>query len=243
MGRMRRSALISISVRLSLILGCVVLSASSLVGCQSLWERVRENERSLSIDAARTNAKRGNCAAALQDLDRAEAIMAIDRFALEAIQMRIRCYEKLGANELRAAHRRLIDDFYTEQPMAFPASDGSSSFRARGALPQRIERAPSWFTIARPRYTPYAQRSKIVGRVVVAFHLREGGVPANLRVLEMPHPLLATWALEAVAQARPRRGMVNKVPIIDASRTFLATFNFEWRWAEEPLAPFPNAPR
>ena len=234
MGRMRRSAPISIPVRLVLMLGSVVLSTSSLVGCQSMWERVRENERSLSIDAARTNAKRGNCAPALQDLDRAEAIMAIDQFALEAIQMRIRCYEKLGANELRAAHRRLLDDFYTEHPMAFPASDGSSSFRAQGALPQRIERAPSWFTIARPRYTPYAQRSKIVGRVVVTFGLAANGKTTDIRILEMPHPLLASWAIDAVAAAKPARGMKNKIPVIESDRAYLSTFNFEWRWADEP---------
>ncbi|MFO0691613.1 MAG: energy transducer TonB [Myxococcota bacterium] len=211
-----------------------LLVVISSAGCRSMWDKVRENERTFALENARTNAKRGRCAAALGDLDRAEAIMAIDRFAIESLQIRLRCYDKLGLTELRAAHRRLLDDYYQDEPMAFPAADGSSVFRIKSGAPARFDRPPTWLKIARPRYTPYAQRSKIVGRVVVAFSLGPNGRTTNIHVVEMPHPLLATWAIEAVAGAKPARGMKDKVPVIESERVFMTTFNFEWRWADEP---------
>lgn len=229
------------------VLGLVLLAliASTSGGCRSMWNRVRENERTFALENARTNAKRGNCREALESLDRAEAIMAIDAFAIEALQMRIRCYEKLGLGEVRDAHRRLVEDFYREEPMAFPAADGSSVFRVRSNTPVRFEPPPAWLAIERPRYSPYAQRSKLVGRVVLAFELAPGGRTTEIRVLEMPHPLLATWAIEAVAQAKPRRGMKDEVPVIQSERTFVTNFSFEWRWADEPggaAAPGENGP-
>jgi Gram-negative bacterial TonB protein C-terminal len=208
-----------------------LLAALALSGCGGMWDAVRENERGFALENARNLSKRGKCVEALEALDRAEAIMSIDRFAIEATQMRIRCYEKLGLHEFESAHRRLLEDFYTEEPMAFPAADGSSVFRASGDVPTQFDRPPSWLKIERPRYTPYAQRSKIVGRVVVKFGLAEGGMTNQIRVLEMSHPLLASWAIEAVAQAKPKRK--NQVPVIESDRDYVTTFNFEWRWANE----------
>lgn len=218
----------------AIALALLILAAASQSGCRSFWGRVRENERSYAIETARTQSKRGQCVEALDALDRGEAILAIDRYAIEAIQTRIRCYEKLGQSELQAAHRRLLDDYYQDEPMAFPSADGTSAFRAHGDLPARFDRPPAWLKIARPRYTTHAQRSKIVGRVVVAFGLAENGRTTRIRVLEMAHPLLASWAIEAVALAKPARGKSDEVPIVDSQRVFVTTFNFEWRWADEP---------
>ena len=215
-----------------LVLGPLALVVVlTLSGCGGMWDAVRENERGFALDNARNQSKRGKCVEALEAVDRAEAIMSIDRFAIESIQIRIRCYEKLGLPELQAAHRRLLEDFYTEEPMAFPAADGSSVFRASAAVPTKIDRPPSWLKIERPRYTAYAQRSKIIGRVVLSFGLAEGGKTNQIRVLEMSHPLLASWAIEAVAQAKPKRK--NQVPVIESERAYVTTFNFEWRWANE----------
>lgn len=200
-------------------------------GCSGMWDSVRENERGFALSNARNHAKRGKCMLALEDLDRAEAIMSIDRFAIEATQLRIRCYEKLGLSVLHSAHRRLLDDYYTEEPMAFPAADGSSVFRVTKDAPRRFERPPSWLEIARPRYTSYAQRSKIIGRVVITFGLAANGRTKDIRVLEMPHPLLASWAIEAIAQAKPKR--TGEAPIIESDRVYVTTFNYEWRWADE----------
>ena len=214
-----------------LALALVALLAGVSLGCGTMWEKLRENERGFALENARRDAKRGQCAEALDGLDRAEAIMAIDRLALESTQIRIRCYEKLGLSEMQSAHRRLMDDFYREEPMAFPSADGSSVFRVAEGAPRQFDRPPTWLRIERPRYTPYAQRSKIVGRVVITFGLAPGGRATSIRVLEMPHPLLATWAIEAIAQAKPKRS--GQVPIVESDRTYVTTFNFEWRWADE----------
>ncbi len=224
---MRRSDLLCRLVLVTLAL----LAALALSGCAGMWDAVRENERGFALDNARNRSKRGECVEALESLDRAQAIMSIGRFAIEATQIRIRCYERLGLPELEAAHRRLLQDFYTEEPMAFPAADGSSVFRASGNIPSQFDRPPSWLKIERPRYTPYAQRSKIVGRVVVQFGLGAGGTTNGIRVLEMTHPLLASWAIEAIAQAKPKRK--DQVPVIESDRNYVTTFNFEWRWANE----------
>jgi hypothetical protein len=217
----------------ALVAALIALLGLPLSGCKSMWAAVRENERGFALENARTSAKRGQCQEALDDLDRAEAVMAIDRFAIEALQLRIRCYERLGQPVLQLAHRRLLADFYSEEPMAFPAMDGSSVFRVREDAPKRFDRPPSWLSIEQPEYTPYARRSKIVGRVVVAFGLGDGGKTKDIRVLEMPHPLLASWAMEAVAQAKPKRGMKDTVPVIESERVYVTTFNFEWRWADD----------
>ena len=237
---MHRSRSIAIPGRPALA-ALALLLVLPVFGCGSMWSRVRENERTFALENARNDAKRGKCVDALQSLDRAEAVMAIDRFAIESLQLRIRCYEKLEHDEEMSAHRRLLDDFYTEEPMAFPAHDGSSVFRAHEDAPIRFDRPPSWLQIHRPRYTPYAQRSKIVGRVVVIFALAPSGKTTKIRVLEMPHPLLASWAIEAIAQAKPARAMKDKVPVLESDRTFVTTFNFEWRWADEPEVTYPSS--
>jgi Gram-negative bacterial TonB protein C-terminal len=228
-------------VRPALLVAVALLVATALPGCRSMWDRVRENERVFALENARNNAGRGKCAEALADLDRAEAIMAIGRFAVEAIQTRIRCYERLGQPEMQSAHRRLLDDYYSSEPMAYPSLDGSSVFRAQSGAPTRFDRPPSWLEIQRPRYSPYAQRSKIVGRVVVAFSVLPSGRTSRIRVLEMPHPLLASWAIEAVAHAKPRRGKAGKVSVIQSDRVHVTTFNFEWRWADEGEATLPGS--
>ncbi len=230
---MRRSRSIVLPGRPALAVLALLLMLP-LFGCGSMWSRLRENERGFALENARTQSKRGKCAEALDDLDRAESVMAIDRFAIESLQIRIRCYEKLERSEEMSAHRRLLEDFYTEEPMAFPAHDGSSVFRAHEGAPIQFERPPSWLQIERPRYTPYAQRSKIVGRVVISFGLAPNGKTTKIRILEMPHPLLASWAIESVARAKPARAMKDKVPVLESDRSFVTTFNFEWRWADEP---------
>ncbi|MGY8738921.1 MAG: hypothetical protein ACKVIW_15550, partial [bacterium] len=89
-----------------------------LTGCATLWDRVRENERMYSLETARTQTGRGQCAKALQTLDRAQARIDLGSYARESTVARARCYEKLELENLAYAHRRLIDDFYTDEPMA-----------------------------------------------------------------------------------------------------------------------------
>ena len=210
----------------------------TLSGCSTMWDRVRERERMFALDSARTQTSRGQCASALRSLDRAEARIDLGPYAREATISRQRCYEKVGQSEMAAAHRRLIDDFYTDEPMAFPEPDGSSVFRVKTLPSDGFERPPSWLEFPAPRYTPYAQRSKIVGRVVIAFEVGKDDRPRRIRVLEMNHPLLATWAIEAIASAKPSKKKKGPNLLMPGGR-FVTTFAFEWRWAkEEPTSEF-----
>ena len=219
------------SIALSIRLGAALLLALSLSGCTGMWDVVRESERGNFVDMARTQSKRGQCSEALGSLDRAQARLDLGSYSRESTVARARCYEKVGAESMAYAHRRLIDDFYTEEPMALPEADGSSVFRVKLIPSGGFSRPPGWVVFPEPRYSPYAQRSKIVGRVVVSFEIASNDRTKKIRVLEMPHPLLATWAIESVALGRVKNRPegVNLMP----GGRYVTTFLFEWRWAKE----------
>ncbi len=196
-----------------------------------MWDRVRENEREFAMEAARTQTGRGQCREALSSIDRAQARLDLGLYARESTLARARCYEKLGQDALATAHRRLLTDFYTDEPMALPEADGSSVFRVKSIPSGGFDRPPAWLKIPPPRYTPYAQRSKIVGRIVISFELAKNDRPKRIRVLEMSHPLLATWAIEAIAASEPKKK--DDTPNLMPGGRYVTTFLFEWRWAKE----------
>ena len=206
----------------------VIVSTSSCK--QSWWQQVRERERIYALENARNRTMRGQCAEGLESLDRAEAKLDIGVFAREAVSTRIRCYGKLGLEELAAAHRRLLSDFYSTEPMALPLADGTSVFRVDRVSIAEYQAPPAWLRIESPRYSEYARRSNIIGRVVVAYDLAKDGTPKRIRILEMPHPLLATWAIEAIARSRPKERVVS---IFAPNARFVSKFTFEWRWADQ----------
>jgi len=201
------------------------------IGCTTFWDATRERERIFALEKARTETGRGQCVQALASLDRAQARLDLGLYARESTLARVRCYEKLGMDELAAAHRRLADDFYTDEPMALPKADGSSVFRVKTVPASGFSRPPSWLKFPAPRYSAYAQRSDIVGRVVVSFELAGNDRPRKIRILEMPHPLLATWTIEAIASAEPKKkeGTATLMP----GGRYVTTFVYEWRWAQE----------
>ena len=207
------------------------VAAVGSVGCQSMWDTHRENERLFSLDAARTHSNRGQCVKALAELDRAQARIDLGPYSRESTLARLRCYEKLGMNELASAHRRLLTDFYTDEPMAYPEADGASIFRVKTISKGGYDRPPAWLKISPPRYPEFARRSKIIGRVVVSFELAGNDKPRSIRVLEMPHPLLATWAIEAItgAKGKKKEGAKELMP----GGRYVTTFLFHYRWAKE----------
>ena len=219
------------SLTRALSLALILFMLVGLTGCTTLWDRIRENERTYSIETARTQAGRGQCSRALQTLDRAQARIDLGSYARESTVARARCYEKLKLEKLAYAHRRLIDDFYTDEPMAFPDADGSSTFRVKTIPPGGFVRPPKWLQLPAPRYSPYAQRSKIVGRVVISFEIARNNTPKKIRVLEMGHPLLATWAIESISQAKGKKK--TDTPKLMPGGRYVTTFLFEWRWAKE----------
>ncbi len=216
--------------RAGVLLGLLVLLLVQS-GCASTWDRVRERERLFALESGRTQAKRGQCGKALVSMDRAQARIDIGAYARESVIARARCYEKLGLVEYGQAHRRLITDFYTDEPMAYPDARGTSVFRVKALSDGGYDRPPAWLEVPSPRYTEYARRSKIIGRVVVAFELAGNNKPRRVRVLEMPHPLLASWAIEAVLTAKPKK-KDDAVKLMPGGR-YVTTFVFEWRWAKE----------
>lgn len=224
-----------ISPRLSrlILFVALLLVLLSAAGCRSMWDSVREKERLFALESARTQTGRGQCADGLTSLDRAQARFDLGPYSRESTVARTRCYEKLGLDELAAAHRRMMTDFYTDEPMAYPKLDGSSVFRVKQVSPGLIARTPSWLKILPPRYTDYAKRSKIIGRVIVSFELARNDRPRKIRVLEMPHPLLATWAIEAIASAEAKRKEGS--PDIAPGTQFITTFRFTYRWAGEQV--------
>ena len=72
-----------------------------------------------------------------------------------------------------------------------------------------------------------------MGRVVVSFRLADAGRAREIRVLEMPHPLLGTWAIEAIARAEKKKRL-KQDPVIVPKDLYVTTFSFEWRWADDP---------
>lgn len=220
------------SKRIALI-AILLLVAGTQISCGSMWQRVREGERVVAVESARDYARNGKCAPALFSLDRAQATLKLGTYARKSTTMRARCYEKLGLTELASAHLRLLADFYDQKPIAVEGRDGQPVLRIADATQSSHVPPPSSLKIPRPRYEPSAQRSGIVGRVVISFDLARDGRPTNIRVLEMPHILLATWAIEAIAESELRK---TKKPMIPLGEHYLTILNFEWRWAEESQA-------
>ena len=227
-----RSAVLRKSRRATLVQLTLVLAlALSQAGCSTFWERTREAERMFALSNARTQTGRGQCSKGLASLDRAQARLDLGLYSRESTIARVRCYDSLGLTEIASAHRRLATDFYEEEPMAYPDEDGSSIFRVKILPAGKFDRPPSWLKLSAPRYSPYAQRSKIVGRVVISFELASNNRTKKIRVLEMPHPLLATWAIEAIAAAESKKK--ENSPILMPGGRYVTTFLFEWRWAKE----------
>jgi len=210
--------------------------------CAPMWRQLRESERRGAVERARSYAKRGDCAETLVALDHAESSLDIGRFAEEATQMRVICYERLGQNAIAHAHRRLFEEFYERPDPAYPTGLGDDVFRVKTVPDANILPVPSGYIIPPPNYSEFARRSHIVGRVVVSFEIASDDTPKAIRILEMPHPLLATWAIEAVAQGR-RKNLGKGPPFIPEQR-YITTFAFAYHWAKsgQSVEPEPDAP-
>jgi hypothetical protein len=218
------------------VVGLIVLglAAFGVLACTGMGNRLRERERLFAVEMARTQTERGQCAEALTSLDRAQARLDLGLYARESIRARVKCYSKLGLDELARGHRRLLEDFYSVESRTLSDDGGSPVFRARDIDPALLEPVPSILRIEKPRISPSASRSRLVGRVVVAFALGIDGQPTDLRVLEMSHPLLATWAMEAVAGSKVAKSADRSVLI--PGRRYVTTFAFESHWEDQPEA-------
>ncbi len=217
-----RTALAALSfLSLLLVLG---------TACAPMWRQLRESERRSAVASARVYAKRGDCPAMLAALDHAEAGLGIGAYALEATRMRVVCYERLERHAVARAHRRLLDDFYDTKNPAYPTGSGNDVFRVSRLPDDEFEKPPSALKMFQPHYSERARRSRIVGRVVISFQLTSDDKAKAIRVLEMPHPLLATWAIEAIA--RTERNDPERSRAIQPGGRYITTFLFKNRFAK-----------
>jgi hypothetical protein len=222
MSKSKHRITLSIAILLSLVIG-------ANLGCGGFWKRVRESERNNSVSNARTYSKRGNCEKALNSLNRATARLDIGAFGKEATTLRMRCYERQERWAAARAHQRLLDDFYSDEDPAYPAADGSSVFRVKSIKNVKWENPPAAIEVAPPFYSETARRSYIDGRVVISFELSPDGTAKSIRVFEMPHPLLASWAIEAIEAVKKSKKHQNTLLLPGGH--YLTTFVFEYRWA------------
>jgi len=202
--------------------------ALPLVACAGLTERLRESERNAAAANARKLVARRDCAAALPALERAQAARELGAFEAESSWLKLRCLEALGRTQEALAHQRLLSDFHPDfAPIAAQGRAALASGEAPAApLPLAPAPALRALAIPRARFTPDAERSRVVGEVVVRFRVERGGRVEGIRVLETPHPLLASWAIEAIANASLQSDAAEEsLPAEGALR-----FHFQHRW-------------
>ena len=212
--------------------GCARLAGALALcglGCAGLGERLRENERTAAVANARRLVAKRDCAAALPTLERAQAARELGPFAAESSWLKFRCLEVLGRDAEAQAHRRLLRDFHPDfapQGALLPAEPaGDAPPRGPRAASATVSKA---LKIPRARMSPDAERSRITGDVLVAFHVDRSGRVGEIRVLENAHPLLASWAIEAIANAKPESGSAAVAFPGDGA----LRFHFESRWGE-----------
>jgi outer membrane biosynthesis protein TonB len=92
--------------------------------------------------------------------------------------------------------------------------------------------APRDLKLPKARYSRSAERSHLIGVVLVEFTLDRAGASRQIRVLENPHPLLSSWAIEAVAQAKLGSGSSR---LMDLPIRTAVNLRFSSHWAEKAV--------
>ncbi|MAI80179.1 MAG: hypothetical protein CL917_14620 [Deltaproteobacteria bacterium] len=208
----------------------LLLMAISSLGCGSFWASVREGERSRAQSQANTYFKDGRCDRVLRKLDRSEAAQDIGRYGAVATYQRAVCLEKLGAKQSGWANYRMLLDFYPDDSVASLARDALPKEGASPSISQlRAEVAslpmPSQIKIPSPRYTDTAERSGMVGDIVVTFMITGDRRISDIRVVQMDHPLLASWAIEAVSNINVTPAAASlPLPMRSAARIVFSSF-------------------
>jgi len=197
-----------------------------------MWASIRERDRRSAEKTTQRLAERGQCARAIASAESAQAARELGGFAARSTWIKARCLDALAQREQGLAHWRLLADFYSDSPWAGKIPpDARESIAIRPASP--LVAVPGDLKLPKARYSESAERSHLIGTVVVDFTLDRRGTTRQIRVLENPHPLLSSWAIEAVARAklasdsRPRADL----PIRSA-----VSMRFSSHWAETEAA-------
>jgi len=169
-------------------------------------------------------------------LERAQGSAELGDFAAESIWLKARCLERMGRRAEATAHLRMLGDFYADSP--YVASLPHSVVEELADLPLPAARkaaaslaSPPNLEIPRAHYSAVAERYRLTGRVRVLYAVEADGHTASLRVIESAHPLLAGWALQALAASE-----IKDVEDRPGTRQRAVTgfvFSSKWERAEE----------
>ncbi|MEE3325864.1 MAG: hypothetical protein VX252_00845 [Myxococcota bacterium] len=200
------------------------------VGCSSFWTSVREGERSRSVKQANTYFKDGRCGRVLNQLDRAEAAPDLGSYGAQATYQRAVCLENLGHKESARANYWMVVDFYPDSPMkslALKKLGRSGDQRSLSAIQGEVSSLPILpdIEIPSPRYSETAERSALVGDVILVFKMDSDEKVSDIRVVHMDHPLLASWSIEAAAAAKIHEGAPKPdLPVQTVARLVFTSF-------------------
>jgi tetratricopeptide (TPR) repeat protein len=215
------------SVRVATV--ALLCALVALSGCNGMWEALRRSEQRMAANRARTLEQKGDCEAALESLERAQGVAELGAFAAESTWLKARCLERMDRHQEALAHWRLLVDFFPESRYAQRVD---ASVRAEPGDPDANPirgPAPRALSIAQPRYSHTARRSHLTGSVVLTYRIRSAGEVDEIRVIELAHVLLASWAIEAIARAEwhSKHARELELPLWATS-----SFRFEHIWAE-----------
>ena len=181
-----------------------------LCGCVGQWDRVREWERQNAIDGARAEVERGDCDVALPTLERAQSANDLASFGAESVWRKAVCLDRLSRHEEALAHWRLLSELFPSFYVEHGSVDAHTLPRGGAAL-----RSPK---LPRPRFSESARRSGVFGDVVVEYRVDELGVVRDIRVVPPAHPLLASFAIEAVAKLAVDSDLRSELPFFATGR-------------------------
>ena len=180
-------------------------------GCGSFWGNVRESERTRAVSNANKYFKQGRCSRVLEQLDQAEAAQDLGPYGAQATYQRAVCLENLGYTVLARANYWMVVDFYPEsrmKPMALKKLGRTGSQDSLATFRQQLSslRVVPQIEVPSPRYSETAERSGVVGAAVVVFTMGTDEKVSDIRVVQMDHPVLASWSIEAVDRATIAEG-------------------------------------
>jgi tetratricopeptide (TPR) repeat protein len=185
----------------------LALAIGSL-GCGAAIDRwrvdLRESERRTAEQNARDWFAFGDWERALASLERAQATPDLSRdFAVESTLRKAQALEKLGRREESLAHfRHLLDRHPDELPHDLVPRAALAPDRGERAAEQAVSTQD--VDVSKPRFTKEARWAGVEGEVHVRCRFDARGRPVEIRVVGPAHPLLASFAIEAVAGARLR---------------------------------------
>jgi len=217
----------------------LVLLLGSSWGCGSFWKGVRERERQFSLRHAREQVGRGNCERGLASVERAQGSAELGDFAAESIWLKARCLTRVGRRPEALAHWRMLGDFYPDSPYAEslpgPLAAELEAFPLAAAREESLSlRTPHDLVIPQAYYSKVAERYRLTGSVRILYAVGSDGRTSGLRVVDFAHPLLAGWALQAIAGAK----LEDADDAPKKSRSAATGFSFASKWDEKDGEPW-----